>query len=117
MKQWHLKLVRDGIPGLIVAAGARCQTLRLDPAAMREALARKLQEEAAELAAATTETQFIDEAADVLEVLLALVDERQIEWNRIEQARASKAARVGMFDDRTVLLWSEDNDVGVAPSR
>ena len=66
------KFVRDKIPDIITASGRRAVVDRLGHSAYVDALHEKLLEEAAELRAAGSLADVTDEAADVLEVLIAI---------------------------------------------
>jgi predicted house-cleaning noncanonical NTP pyrophosphatase (MazG superfamily) len=68
------KLVRDGIPSIIRSAGRAADVRALDTEDFG-ALGDKLVEEVAELRAASDADAVVEEAADVLEVLLAIVAE------------------------------------------
>ncbi|MCV7316151.1 nucleoside triphosphate pyrophosphohydrolase [Mycolicibacillus parakoreensis] len=103
------KLVRDTIPELIAASG-RTPTVRvLEAGAYRAALCDKLDEEAAEVRAATTTAGLLEELADVLEVLTALAEHHDACLADIITWAASKRARRGGFSRR---LWLEGTDPG-----
>jgi predicted house-cleaning noncanonical NTP pyrophosphatase (MazG superfamily) len=66
------KLLRDRIPDLIRQAGGTCEVEMLSPEDYRQALRRKLVEEAQEAAAAPP-ADLVAELADLAEVLDALL--------------------------------------------
>ena len=75
------KLVRDRIPEIIRDAGRTPVTRTLDPTAYEQALRDKLLEEADEDAAASG-PEPLEELADVLEVVRALVVSSDTTWLR-----------------------------------
>lgn len=97
------KLVRDRIPEIILLAGGSPTTRRLDPDEYRSALHAKLREEGTELVEASSAGCRLEEAADILEVVAALVriDGHTID-DVIEVATAKRQERGG-FDERTWL--------------
>lgn len=103
----HNKLVRDGIPALIAANGGQAVTRRLDAAAYEAALRTKLQEEAAEAAAASG-TQLLDELGDLLEVIDALAVSHGFSHSEIKTQQTKKQTTHGNFSQRIWLEWTED---------
>lgn len=101
------KLVRDKIPDIIRASGRtpRVMTLRADT--YQTALHDKLREEADELIAAHTTGAVIDEAADIVEVLIAIAAERGASLDSILDAAHRKRAQKGGFGMR---LWLDGVD-------
>ncbi|CAB1128314.1 conserved protein of unknown function [Candidatus Hydrogenisulfobacillus filiaventi] len=97
------KLVRDRIPDIIAAAGGRCEVRELPPEEYRRALSDKLLEEAQEYRTDGT----LEELADVLEVLQALVRASGATWQELEDLRRTKAAARGGFDRRLWLVWAD----------
>ncbi|SFR35482.1 Predicted house-cleaning noncanonical NTP pyrophosphatase, all-alpha NTP-PPase (MazG) superfamily [Microbacterium azadirachtae] len=93
------KLVRDGIPELIAAAGGEPHVRTASDEEFRTFLLRKLAEEAAEVYAAPS----IEELADVLEVLHAIANEISASWDQVEAARDAKAVARGAFSRRLLL--------------
>jgi len=90
------KLVRDKIPDIIRASGRTPRVTTLVAGAYRVALYNKLREEVDELVAATTaEAAFIEEAADVLEVLQAIAAEHGLAVADIVDAGHRKCAETG----------------------
>ena len=101
------KLVRDKIPDIIRATG-RTPRVRILPAEeYRSALHDKLHEEVAELLAALDSHAVVEEAADVLEVLTAIVAEHGATLDTIVDVAGKKRAERGGFDMR---LWLESVD-------
>lgn len=97
------KLVRDGIPGVIVSKGERPVYRTLAAAEFPDALRDKLREEMAELLAARNPEEVTSELADVLEVLMAIANNQGLRWEEIETARQKKRADRGGFEQRVFL--------------
>jgi predicted house-cleaning noncanonical NTP pyrophosphatase (MazG superfamily) len=93
------KLVRDRIPELIRAEGRVPDVRVLAQSEFLEALRLKLQEEVDELLAAPPRDQ-LDEAADVLEVLLALLHENGLSLEHLVEKAEHKRLDRGGFDER-----------------
>jgi predicted house-cleaning noncanonical NTP pyrophosphatase (MazG superfamily) len=101
------KLVRDKIPDIITASGRGAVVHRLDHAAYLAALHAKLLEEAAELRRARSRADVTDEAADVLEVLIAIAEAHGCSFASIIETADSERVERGGFDNR---LWLERID-------
>jgi predicted house-cleaning noncanonical NTP pyrophosphatase (MazG superfamily) len=101
------KLVRDGIPSIIRSAGRVADVRALDTEDFRAALGDKLVEEVAELRAAGDADAVIEEAADVLEVLLAIVAEHGATLDSIVDIARRKRVERGGFAMR---VWLENAD-------
>lgn len=97
-KTYH-KLVRDRIPEIIVADGKTCVTEILPSEQYLETLDAKLNEELAEY----QESKSLEELADLLEVLRAVVRARGWTWKELEQVRQEKAAKRGGFEKKILL--------------
>jgi len=96
------KLVRDRIPEIIEGDGGDPRRKTLDDAGYEAALLDKLDEEVAELRDAAPPDR-LEEAADVYEVLLALVDHLGHDWADVVAAAGRKRAERGGFADRVFL--------------
>jgi len=99
------KLVRDRIPEIIEADGKTCVTERLSDAEYLELLDAKLTEELAEY----QESGSLEELADLLEVMRAVVRARGWSWGQLEQVRREKAARRGAFEKKLLLKEVTEN--------
>lgn len=99
MKKIYNKLVRDRIPEIIEASGARCKTEILADEEYIAMLDRKLDEELAEYRA----DHSIEELADLLEVIRAVAVARGYTLDELEAVRASKAKKRGGFSKRIFL--------------
>ena len=77
------KLVRDKIPEIIEASGKTCETEILSDEEYLQMLDKKLDEELAEY----HQEQNIEELADLLEVLYALVEAKGYSIQELNQVR------------------------------
>lgn len=93
------KLVRDLIPNIIEADGKTCVTEILDQETYLQMLDEKLSEELTEY----QESKSLEELADLLEVLQAVLKARRWTWEQLGQVRAEKASRRGSFEQRIFL--------------
>jgi predicted house-cleaning noncanonical NTP pyrophosphatase (MazG superfamily) len=111
----YRKLVRDGIPAIIAADGRRPVVEVLSPADFKRALLEKLHEEATELAKAD-DASFVDELADVYEVLRGLARQADVSLEQVAEAADDKAAARGAFADRLFLVSVENHTTGPTDS-
>ena len=93
------KLVRDRIPEIIEADGNICVTEVLPDDRYLQMLDAKLDEELAEY----QESKSLEELADLLEVMRAVVKARDWTWEQLEQVRQEKAAKRGGFEQKILL--------------
>ena len=93
------KLVRDSIPKIISESGKKAICHNLSHKEYIEELDRKLNEEVAEYQA----DKSIDELADILEVIHAIVEARGYSITELEKVRSEKAEKRGKFKDRIFL--------------
>lgn len=102
VKTYH-KLVRDRIPEIIEADGKTCVYETLSDEAYIRLLDQKLNEELAEY----QESKSLEELADLLEVVQAVVRARGWTLDELEQVRAEKAAERGGFAKKVLLkeVW------------
>lgn len=94
------KLVRDKIPEIIKADGKECETRVLDDKEYLLSLNEKLDEELREY----YETESIDELADIVEVIFAIVEQYGMSIQDFERLRLSKREQRGGFDQRLFLM-------------
>lgn len=107
------KLVRDAIPDIIRASGQSCVTRILSDSDYLTMLDAKLTEELKEY----QESKSLEELADLLEVMQAVVKARGYTLEELEQVRAEKAARRGGFSKKILLEEVlEDGPDGGQPS-
>ena len=95
----YQKLVRDRIPEIIEADGKTCVTETLSDSRYLEMLDAKLAEELAEY----QESKSLEELADLLEVMRAVVQARGWTWGQLEQVRQEKAMQRGGFEKKILL--------------
>lgn len=93
------KLVRDRIPEIIEKSGKKAYCHILSNEEYIEELDRKLNEECIEYQI----DKSIEELADMLEVMYAIVQARGYSIEELEQVRAEKAEKRGGFKDRIYL--------------
>lgn len=98
IKAYH-KLVRDRIPEIIESDGKTCVCETLSAEDYLVLLDQKLNEELAEY----QESKSLEELADLLEVIQAVVKARGWTLEELEQVRAYKAARRGGFEKKILL--------------
>ena len=103
----HEKLVRDGVPAHLARTGVAAVVRRLDPADFPAALRAKLDEEIAELDAATGSGR-IEELADILEVVLAIAASEGTGAAELEAVRRRKADARGGFHEGAWLVSTQD---------
>lgn len=96
--QYH-KLVRDRIPEIIEESGKTCVYEILSDTDYLRLLDEKLQEELAEY----QESKSLEELADLLEVMQAVVKARGWTLKELERVRADKAAKRGGFEKKILL--------------
>lgn len=99
MAKIYNKLVRDRIPEIIESDGRECTTEILPDDDWFQMLDAKLNEELAEY----QESKSLEELADLLEVMRAVVKARGWSWEQLEQVRQEKAARRGGFEKKILL--------------
>lgn len=97
------KLVRDKIPDSILDKGESVDIVRLEDEALIEGIKRKVVEEALEVADSKTRQEYIEELADLHEVMAALMSRLDITAEEVTQAQGEKRNRRGGFDDALML--------------
>ena len=98
-KQYH-KLIRDKIPEIIERTGKTCKTEILSDEHYLALLDEKLGEELAEY----QESKSLEELADLLEVMEAVVVARGYSWEQLLRVKAEKKAARGGFEEKLLLL-------------
>lgn len=93
------KLVRDRIPEIIEEDGKTCIYEVMSDEDYLRLLDQKLNEELAEY----QESKSLEELADLLEVMQAVVKARGWTLDELEQVRADKAAKRGGFEKKIIL--------------
>ena len=97
-KAYH-KLVRDRIPEIIEADGKLCVCETLTDEDYIHLLDQKLNEELAE----DQKSKSLEELADLLEVVQAVVKARGWTLEELEKVRADKATKRGGFEKKILL--------------
>ena len=97
-KSYH-KLIRDKIPEIIERSGKICRTEILDDADYLKLLDEKLTEELSEY----QESNSLEELADLLEVMEAVVTARGYSWEQLQTVKAEKKAARGGFAEKLLL--------------
>ena len=92
------KAVRDRIPEIIRASGKQCTVEQVSPEQWLELLNQKLGEEVEEYQAEPS----LEELADIIEVIRAIVNLRGEAWEQLERVRVGKAEKRGAFEKRLV---------------
>ena len=99
MEKVYEKLVRDRIPEMIANSGGSCSTRILSQEEYLEMLDKKLNEELAEY----QESKSLEELADLLEVMQAVVKARGADFQQVEEIRLRKRQERGGFESRILL--------------
>jgi predicted house-cleaning noncanonical NTP pyrophosphatase (MazG superfamily) len=97
------KLVRDRIPDIIRASGRVPVITTLTEGDYRAALYDKLREEVAELLEAQTPDAVVEEAADILEVLIAIAAGQGATPEHVLDVAQRKRTERGAFELRLSL--------------
>lgn len=105
--QYH-KLVRDRIPEIIESDGKVCDWETLSDADYLRLLEEKLNEELAEY----QQSKSLEELADLLEVMQAVLKARGWTWEELEQVRAEKAVKRGGFEKKILLKEVQETESG-----
>ena len=100
MRDIYYKLVRDKIPETIAAQGDTPVTRTLDNDEYFKALNLKLQEEVAEYLDGFS----VEELADILEVIRAIIDYKGMLYDEVEEIRSAKCAVRGGFLKKIQLI-------------
>jgi predicted house-cleaning noncanonical NTP pyrophosphatase (MazG superfamily) len=106
MKKYN-KLVRDGIPKIIVASGQKPKTRKLKISEYKRELLIRLLEEAKEVKKAKNKEELIDELADIQEVMTAIYSAYKIECSDVTRTARKKRQKRGAFKNR-IFLQSVD---------
>jgi predicted house-cleaning noncanonical NTP pyrophosphatase (MazG superfamily) len=93
------KLVRDRIPEIIEKNGKKAIVEELEPQAYKKYLDQKLEEELKEY----FEADSVDELADLVEVVYAILKYKGVDIKDFENIRKKKAEERGAFDKRLLL--------------
>lgn len=94
------KLIRDKIPEIIESEGKKYKIERMSDEEYKEYLNEKLLEETNEY----LNSREIEELADVLEVIITILDYEGIDFEELEDLRQKKAEERGRFEKKIKLL-------------
>ena len=104
MKKLYNKLVRDGVPQLIVESGRECKVRTLPDNEFQEALLNKIIEEVEGF----RESQAEEELADIYEVMETLIEFLGFERMHIDYLKMKKKDSRGSFVERVFLEEVEE---------
>jgi predicted house-cleaning noncanonical NTP pyrophosphatase (MazG superfamily) len=93
------KLVRDKIPEYIKSKGGKPLTHIADEKEYWQKLKEKLQEEVNEFVEAET----IEETADILEVIEAIINFKKFDKDELQKVKNKKADERGKFNKKVIL--------------
>jgi len=93
------KLVRDRIPEIIEKSGKKAIVEELGNQAYKKCLDEKLGEELREYLAGDS----VDELADLVEIVYAILKYKGVDFKDFERIRKRKAEERGAFDKRLLL--------------
>jgi predicted house-cleaning noncanonical NTP pyrophosphatase (MazG superfamily) len=103
------KLVRDGIPA-IIEVGNKKYTMNVLEAVQHEVeIKRKLNEELKEYQEASSDEEAIEELADLLELIYAVLPLHNSSMEELEKVRLAKREKRGGFDKGYYLIEVEDD--------
>lgn len=108
MKKEYNKLVRDLIPEILLEAGLNFEITTLPEIEYRQALRKKIIEEAQELAESNAE-HLVTELADLYEVIDALIRSYGISPEAIVKKQNQRRIERGGFKQRIQLVWTEES--------
>jgi predicted house-cleaning noncanonical NTP pyrophosphatase (MazG superfamily) len=103
------KLVRDRIPEVIENSGKSFRTRILDDEEYLLELIHKSQEELQEYLSCETDEEAVDELADLLEIIHALVNVHGASAEQLEAVRKKKASERGGFQEKIYLIDVEED--------
>ena len=110
MKEEYNKLVRDNIPQIIASTKKYpLSTILFDNHEYLWALKQKLIEECNEVLKATNDEMMINELADCLEVIDAIMKHCDISLDEVMEYKEEKAIKNGKFDNRVYLISVSDS--------
>ena len=103
MEKIYNKLVRDNIPSIIENDGEKPIVRVLDDKEYKQSLLNKLLEEYEEVKKAENKKDFLEECADLLEVLKALIELEDSSLDEVNEIARKKAEKRGTFSKRLFL--------------
>ena len=103
------KLVRDGIPAIIEAGNKKYIMNVLETVQHEVEIKRKLDEELKEYQEASSDEEAVEELADLLELIYAVLPLHNSSMEELEQVRLAKREKRGGFDKGYYLIEVEDD--------
>ena len=103
------KLVRDGIPAIIEAGNKKYIMNVLESDQHEVEIKRKLDEELKEYQEASSDEEAVEELADLLELIYAVLPLHNSSIEDLEKVRLAKREKRGGFDKGYYLIEVEDN--------
>lgn len=104
--QTYNKLIRDKIPEIIKGKGEACVTHVATEEEYEKQLLAKLAEEVKEYQDVAGTGSAIEELADIMEVMVAILDFKKIDCGELERVRLEKREKRGGFEKRLILEQS-----------
>lgn len=104
------KLVRDKIPLYIEAVGKKANVIELDDEQFVLASDIKFEEELKEYFAAETDEEQVEELADIVELVYAVLEQKGVSIAEFEKVRLNKKNERGGFRKRLFLVSVDDGD-------
>lgn len=101
------KLIRDETPQIMESLGVTVHYHHMDEEEFSKALLLKLEEETLEVLEASSRQDLLEELADVVEVLNAILEANNITQQELEWVRNQKAKIKGSFDKRIYCTFVE----------
>lgn len=105
MKTYN-KLIRDKIPQVMDKKSVTYSVRRLNDQEYVEKLNEKLQEELDEYFAAGEESQ-VEELADLVELVYAILENKGVSIDQFEKVRLKKREERGGFKEKLLLISTE----------
>ena len=102
-------MIRDKIPEKIINRGSELETRKLSKVDFLKELLKKAGEESSELLQAKNKSQFIEEIADVLDVIEEILKLKKITSAEIAKQQQKNFEKKGGFEKRLFLVWSSDD--------
>jgi len=101
----HNKLIRDKIPQIIRQSGKQAIIEKVSGKEYLDLLNAKLGEELQEY----LDSQSVEELADLVEVVYAILDHKEVSRQEFEGIRKQKVKERGAFQDKLLLIEVSDS--------
>lgn len=109
MKKIYNKLIRDRIPEIIIADNCQPKTRVLKKSEMFTELKKKVLEEAKELIEVENKSEVINELVDILELVDAIAENKNIDPKLLKSEQKVKRQKRGGFEKRLFLEYVIEN--------